>query len=145
MGHRCNSDPKLLWLWCRLAAPAPIQLLAQDLPYARVVALKSKSKNKTKTNKQTNKQTKQREKRKKYRSPHCGSLGYVPDIVSVKLQVQSLALPTGLRIWCCSKLCYRLQMHLRSQVAVDVVWPSSCSSSSTPSLGNSICHRYDRK
>ena len=25
------KDPKLLWLWCRLAAVAPIQPLAQEL------------------------------------------------------------------------------------------------------------------
>ena len=24
IGHRCDSDPKLLWLWCRSAAAAPI-------------------------------------------------------------------------------------------------------------------------
>ena len=25
VGRRCGSDPKLLWLWCRLAAEAQIQ------------------------------------------------------------------------------------------------------------------------
>ena len=24
IGHRCGLDPVLLWLWCRLAAAAPI-------------------------------------------------------------------------------------------------------------------------
>ena len=34
------KDLVLLWLWCRLAAAAPIQPLAQELPYAAGVALK---------------------------------------------------------------------------------------------------------
>ena len=25
VGHRCGSDPELLWLWCRMAAAALIQ------------------------------------------------------------------------------------------------------------------------
>ena len=29
-----RSDPSLLWLWCRLAATAPIQPLAWEPPYA---------------------------------------------------------------------------------------------------------------
>ena len=32
----CSLDPMLLWLWCRLAATAPIQSLAWELPYAMV-------------------------------------------------------------------------------------------------------------
>ena len=39
---RCGLDPKLLWLWRRVAAAALIQLLAWELPYAVGVALKSK-------------------------------------------------------------------------------------------------------
>ena len=34
IGHRCSSDPTLLWLLCRLAAAAPIQPLAWEFPYA---------------------------------------------------------------------------------------------------------------
>ena len=34
VGRRCSSDPELLWLWCRLAAAAPIQPLAWEPPYA---------------------------------------------------------------------------------------------------------------
>ena len=34
----------MLWLWHRLAATAPIQLLAWELPYADGVALKDKKK-----------------------------------------------------------------------------------------------------
>ena len=36
----------MLWLWCRPAAVALIQLLAWELPYAAGVALKSKKKRK---------------------------------------------------------------------------------------------------
>ena len=42
VGHRCSSDLALLWLWNRWAAAAPIQLLAQGLPYAAGMALKRK-------------------------------------------------------------------------------------------------------
>ena len=34
------KDPVLQWLWCRLAAVVPIQLLAWELPYAIGEALK---------------------------------------------------------------------------------------------------------
>ena len=34
------KDPALLWLWCRLAAAAPIQPLAWEPPHAVGVALK---------------------------------------------------------------------------------------------------------
>ena len=65
-GHRCSSDPVLLWLWCRLAAAALIQLLAWKFPYAAGVALKkAKNKNKTKRKKkkkQINKQTNKKNK-----------------------------------------------------------------------------------
>ena len=46
VGCRCGLDPALLWLWCRLAAAAPISPLAWELPYAAGGALKSKRKNK---------------------------------------------------------------------------------------------------
>ena len=38
------KDSSLLWLWCRLAAVAPIQPLVWKLPYATTVALKKKKK-----------------------------------------------------------------------------------------------------
>ena len=44
VGHRCGSDLALLWLWCRLAAPALIRPLAWEPPYATGAALKSKKK-----------------------------------------------------------------------------------------------------
>ena len=40
IGCRCSLDPALLWLWYRLATPALIQSLAQELPYAAGAALK---------------------------------------------------------------------------------------------------------
>ena len=51
VGRRHSSDPMLLWLWCRLAAAAPILLLAWEFPYAAGVALK---KDKKKINKLVN-------------------------------------------------------------------------------------------
>ena len=42
------KDPELLWLWCRLAAVAPIRPLAWEPPYAAAAALKSKTKKKKK-------------------------------------------------------------------------------------------------
>ena len=52
--------------------------------------------------------------------------------------VWSVASLSGLGIWCCCDLWCRLQMRLRSHVAVAVVQVSSCSSNSTPSLVASI-------
>ena len=42
VGHRCGSDPALLWLWHRLPAIVPIQPLAWELPRATGTALRSK-------------------------------------------------------------------------------------------------------
>ena len=36
-----GSDPSLLWLWCKLAALAPIQPLAWESPYTAGAAIKS--------------------------------------------------------------------------------------------------------
>ena len=38
-GCRCSFDPTLLWLWCRLAATAPIGTQAWEPPYAAGAAL----------------------------------------------------------------------------------------------------------
>ena len=38
-------DLVLLWLWCKLAAAAPIQSLAQERPHAAGVAIKKKKNN----------------------------------------------------------------------------------------------------
>ena len=54
VGHRCSSDPRLLWLWLRVAATAPIRPLAWEPPYAMGVALeKTKNKNKQKNTQKT--------------------------------------------------------------------------------------------
>ena len=50
VGHRQDSDPALLWLWCGLAAVAPIQLLAWEPLYAMGAVLKKKKKEKEKEN-----------------------------------------------------------------------------------------------
>ena len=47
VGLRRSSDPALLWLWCRLAAAAPIGPLAWDLPYAAGATLKRQKKKKS--------------------------------------------------------------------------------------------------
>ena len=39
VGCRHSLDPALLWLWCRLAAAAPIGPLAWEPPYAMGAAL----------------------------------------------------------------------------------------------------------
>ena len=38
------KDPALLWLWCRLAAIAPVEPLAWETPYAKSEALRKKKK-----------------------------------------------------------------------------------------------------
>ena len=58
VGHRCDSDPVLLWLWHRPAAVAPVGPLAWEPPYAMCAALKrqkdkNKNKNKNKKKKTT--------------------------------------------------------------------------------------------
>jgi len=40
VGHGSGSDLALLWLWCRLAAAAPMRPLAWEPPYAAGAALK---------------------------------------------------------------------------------------------------------
>ena len=57
----------------------------------------------------------------------------------MKIQVQSLASLSGLRIQHGHKLQCRSQMQLGSGIAVAVVQAGSYSSSLTPSLGTSIC------
>ena len=61
VGHRCGSDPTLLWLWRRLAATALIRPLAWELPYAAGAALESKTRKEKKKRK--------KEKRNQHRSP----------------------------------------------------------------------------
>ena len=47
VGRRRSSDPALLWLWCRPAAPAPIQHLAWELSFAAGTALNRQKKKKS--------------------------------------------------------------------------------------------------
>ena len=57
---------------------------------------------------------------------------------AMRLRVQSLALLSGLRIWCCCELWCRSQMWLESCIAVDVPQADSYSSDLTPSLGTNL-------
>ena len=59
--------------------------------------------------------------------------------------VQSLASLSGLMIQCCHELWCRSQTRPGSGVAVTVAQASSYSSDSSPSLGTSICCRYNPK
>ena len=59
--------------------------------------------------------------------------------MTVRLQVSSLALLSGIRSQHCCKLLCRWQMQLGSAVALAMALASSCSSDLTPSLGTSIC------
>ena len=56
VGHRCDSDPTLLWLWCRKAAIALIWALIWELPHAVGMALKRPKTKQNKTKKPTKKQ-----------------------------------------------------------------------------------------
>ena len=46
VGHRCGSDPTLLWLWCGPVATVLIGPLAWEPPHTVGVALESKKKKK---------------------------------------------------------------------------------------------------
>ena len=61
-------------------------------------------------------------------------------LVTMRLQVPSLALLSELRIWRCRGLWCRLQIQLRSHVAEAVAQADGYSSDSTFSLGISTCH-----
>ena len=79
MCHRCGhnnkkrerlKDPALLWLWCRLAAVAPIYPLAWEIPYAAGAALESKrKKRKTRRKKQRERREKRVDGGKNYKCP----------------------------------------------------------------------------
>ena len=51
VGHRCSLDSELPWLWCRLAATAPIRPLAREPTYAEHAALEKIKSQKQKQNK----------------------------------------------------------------------------------------------
>ena len=66
---------------------------------------------------------------------------WLTNLRTMRLQVRSLALISGLRLRRCRELWCRLQTRLGSCVAVAVAEAGSCSSDSTPGLGTSICCR----
>ena len=79
VGHRHDSDPALLWLWCRPAAAAPIRRLAWEPPCAQMWPKKEKKKkkknfknpkNKNKTTVINNRKTKQ-QKNKDFKTLHA--------------------------------------------------------------------------
>ena len=66
VSRRLDSDLELLWLWCRLAAIAPIRPLAWELPYASDAALK-KQKERRKEGKEGRREGRKKKERKKKR------------------------------------------------------------------------------
>ena len=80
--------------------------------------------------------------KKQVQSSHCGTVETIR-LISMRIQVQSLALLSGLGIQHCHKLWYGLQAQLGSHVAAAVA--GSCSSYSTPNLGTSMCHKCSPK
>ena len=97
VGHRCDLDPELLWLWRRPVAIAPIRPLAWEPPYASGVA--PEKENKTKQN---------------FAWISRRDTAETNPTGTMRLQVQSLALLSGLRIQHCRELWYRLQTRLGS-------------------------------
>ena len=59
---------------------------------------------------------------------------------TTRLQVRSLALLSGLGIWCCRERWCRSQTRLGSCIVVALAQAGVYSSNQTPSLGTSICH-----
>ena len=126
----CNG----LRIWCChyydlvawVIAVAWVHSMAQERPHASGVAKKH---NKTKTN----------------QTFGVPIVAQKVKVISVRIHVWSLASLSGLRVWPCHKLGHRLQMGLRSNVAVAMAQASICSCHSTSSLGTSICYRCGYK
>ena len=66
-------------------------------------------------------------------------------LVAIRTRVRPRASLSGLKDLHCRELQHRLQMWLRSGVALAVAQAGSCSSDLTPSLGISIYLRYGPK
>ena len=66
-------------------------------------------------------------------------------IISIRMQVQTLASLSGLRIQHCCKLWCRLRAQLGSCIAVAEVWACGYSSKLTPSLGTLMCCKISPK
>ena len=128
MDRRYGSDPVLLWLWCRPAATAPIQLLPWELHMPRCSPKTNKQKNNKKDNTSLvsmwrNSYTIGENMKWCIRGIAIVDLQKRIWVVFMRMQVQSLALLSVLRIWHCYELWCRLQMWLRSGIAVAPVWP----------------------
>ena len=135
VGQRHGLDLGLLWLWCRLAAVAPIRPLAWELPSAvRMTLKRQKIKIKNKI---------------KLRTVHQEFLlwlrGLWPqhslhedaDLIPGLVQwFKDLALPQA-AAWVTDAA----QILCRHGCGVGL----SCSSDSVPGLGTSICYRYGHK
>ena len=70
VGHRCGSDPPLLWLWCRPAAAAPFRPQPGNFHMLQVQPQKDKKKKKKKERK---KERKKNPKNKNKVSPRGGT------------------------------------------------------------------------
>ena len=64
---------------------------------------------------------------------------------TMRMQVRSLDVLSGLKIWRCHEMWCRSQTQLGSHIAVAVVQAGSCTSDLTSSLGISIGLRYSPK
>ena len=109
VGHRHGSDPAWLWLWRRLVAAALTGPLAWEPSCATGAALEK------------TKKTKKKKKRKKDPGVPMVAQQVKSPTVSTRMQVQSLALLSGLRLQLCCTLQHSLQMWLGSGVALAVV------------------------
>ena len=89
VGHRLGSGPVLLWLWRRPEATAPIRPLAWESPYAAGAAQEIAKKT----------------KKKKPGGVPIMAQQLQTQQVSMRTQVWSLALLSGLRIQHCCELC----------------------------------------
>ena len=97
IGRRHDSDPTLVWLWCGLAASAPIQPLEWETSIGHIGAALKRPKKK-----------KEREREREN-----------PAIIHEDLSL--IAGLSGLRIWRCRELQCKSQMRLGSHVAMAVV------------------------
>jgi len=117
----------LLWLWCRPAAAAPIRPLAWEFPYATGMALSKR-----------HVAEKKKKKKKGIGVPVMAQ--WLTNLRTMRLQVRSLALLSGLRIQRCGELWCRSQTWLGSCIAVALTQASGYRSNWTPGLGTSIYH-----
>ena len=96
VNRRCSSDRALLWLWCRPAAAAPIRLLAWELPYAAAICRSYAA-----IKREEEKREREKIKNSFMEFPSWHSRQKRIHLGTMRLQVRSLALLSGLRSWCC--------------------------------------------